>query len=225
MEKLKTIRGEAPDHVEVYEAVVSTEPEPLSESLGYLEIELDAGLTEFFGNLEMARIGWSVKADSEPARRLLADPWVRTRYPEASPSFLLEEVFAGWIDFPGLFGGVSSRREGELDASISMCRVDGQAADPREFITLDSHYGLRALLRDEGNGFSDRVWLHNQLDDPWLRPTELTARRYAECAHSVRGLRGWPLALLGTEATKETIRRVLPSCFPDALADPMLTGA
>ncbi len=217
----EAIPAEAPPWVEVHRALCSREPEPLSESLPYLGIKLDAGTTRYFEQLEMMEIGWSLKADAQETKALLDSPWLKETFPDHSPEFLLGDVLSGWIGLPGLYGGMASRREQELDTSLSMCRADGAPADPAQFFTLESHFSLRALLRDTGEGMIDRVWLHHQAD-PWLEPTDFTIARYLECAFSVRGLRNWQLALLDDRDTKRTIAQVLPHCFPDAKPDAAL---
>lgn len=174
------------------------------------------GIEALYCHIVRASFLWAPNTEAGWLQLVLEDPWFQQNYADRGESFVFGELLSGSLSVRSL----------ELlkpleDESVQGCTVDNKPASG-EFFVLDEHFDLAAMLRRGENGPEDEVWLLQRAQEPWIKPMNMTVKRYYECAWSVRGLRNWQLAALGDENTKRRIATVVPHCFPEAEIDPAL---
>jgi hypothetical protein len=96
----------------------------------------------------------------------------------------------------------------------------GSRTKPRPHEPLED-FGLAVLValvrKDASGALSDRVWLLQQEQDPWIVDMNLTLAQYVELAYRARGFHHWQLAYLNrNDPTFARMKFALPKMFPTA---------
>ncbi|MDC0675323.1 hypothetical protein [Nannocystis radixulma] len=201
--------------------VVAPNEENLAFEIADWSIRLTDGLHAFLSSLSMVKISWHLAPGSALARALEADAWIRSNYLDQGYSFsFLEELFSGDMAYLDLGSMILENRapDAGYKGALQYCKIDGQPVDVGAFYPFEYHWGVVALVRKGASGaLSDRVWLLQQEQDPWIVDMNVTLAQYVELAYRARGFHHWQLAYLNrNDPTFARMKFALPKMFPTA---------
>lgn len=201
--------------------VVTPDEEALAFEIADWSIRLTDGLRACLASLSRVKISWHLAPGSALARALEADAWIRSNYLDQGYSFgFLDELFSGDMAYFDIGSMILQNRapDAGYKSALKSCEIDGQPVDVSAFYPFEYHWGLVALLREDASGaLSDRVWLLQQEQDPWIVDMNLTLAQYVELAYRARGFHHWQLAYLNrNDPTFARMKFALPKMFPTA---------
>lgn len=198
----------------VPKAISKAETEALLEKY---KVQLQPGVAALYEQIELAEVIWQLSLrDPNTLKPFQNDPWLKENYLDQGYDWgVIHEKLSGGTGIQPL-GTILDEEWIQSQGYYYSFRNMGR--DHSEFVVLDIHWTLTALLRVENRVILDEVWLHNS-DAHTLVPMNMGVAAYMETCFEVKGMYHWQEACLSgrKSETYQFIDRYLHRIFPNTL--------